>query len=290
MIAQQYTEYNRKGDEAMTRRDYSDARLFYSEGVTYCDLYSVDQLTQIWLLNPSMRTSMYNLMSRCLTCLSVQAEKNDTTAISSIITYYSDGIGTPKNTAYVDMYKKRLDEIRNPVIKTITETPAKLREKITFFAGYSYSTLSPVGLTVGAVGKQFGGYARFKTNASFQSFDEEFVGGEPAGVSGFLYPVKKKANSYMATVGLVVKCSSRLYASAGVGYGNRGLLYLYSQMDDTGTKETGQIWLKSKDASYGGLAAELDLMVKFGRVYLNTGLNTLTFEYIDLNAGVGVFF
>ena len=58
MIAQQYTEYNRKGNEAMTRRDYSDARLFYSEGVTHCDLYSVYQLTQIWLSNTTMRASM----------------------------------------------------------------------------------------------------------------------------------------------------------------------------------------------------------------------------------------
>ena len=33
LLAQQKTEYNRKGDEAMQRLDYSDARMWYEEGV-----------------------------------------------------------------------------------------------------------------------------------------------------------------------------------------------------------------------------------------------------------------
>lgn len=33
LLAQQKTEYNRKGDEAMKRLDYSDARMWYEEGV-----------------------------------------------------------------------------------------------------------------------------------------------------------------------------------------------------------------------------------------------------------------
>ncbi|MDR1357644.1 MAG: hypothetical protein LBJ58_08250 [Tannerellaceae bacterium] len=50
----------------MKRLDYSDARLFYSEGMPYCDVYSISQLTTIWTKNERMRTSMYNLMNRCL--------------------------------------------------------------------------------------------------------------------------------------------------------------------------------------------------------------------------------
>ena len=38
LLAQQKTEYNRKGDEAMKRLDYSDARMWYEEGVVQCDL------------------------------------------------------------------------------------------------------------------------------------------------------------------------------------------------------------------------------------------------------------
>lgn len=45
LLAQQRTEYNRKGDEAMKRLDYSDAKMWYEEGVSQCDAYSIDQLT-----------------------------------------------------------------------------------------------------------------------------------------------------------------------------------------------------------------------------------------------------
>ena len=34
----------------------------------------------------------------------------------------------------------------------------------------------------------------------------------------------------------------------------------------------------------------LDFMVKFGSVFVSAGCNTLNFKYVDLNAGVGVFF
>ena len=34
LLAQQRTEYNRKGDEAMKRLDYSDAKMWYEEGVS----------------------------------------------------------------------------------------------------------------------------------------------------------------------------------------------------------------------------------------------------------------
>ena len=39
LLAQQRTEYNRKGDEAMKRLDYSDAKMWYEEGVSQCDAY-----------------------------------------------------------------------------------------------------------------------------------------------------------------------------------------------------------------------------------------------------------
>lgn len=41
LMAQQLTEYNRKGDEAMKRQDYSDARMWYEEGIANCDSYSI---------------------------------------------------------------------------------------------------------------------------------------------------------------------------------------------------------------------------------------------------------
>ena len=47
LLAQQKTEYNRKGDEAMKRLDYSDARMWYEEGVVQCDRTCKDEASPI---------------------------------------------------------------------------------------------------------------------------------------------------------------------------------------------------------------------------------------------------
>ena len=41
LMAQQQTEYNRKGDEAMRLQDYRKATMWYEEGVIQCDPYSL---------------------------------------------------------------------------------------------------------------------------------------------------------------------------------------------------------------------------------------------------------
>ena len=95
--AQQRAEYNRKGDEAMKRQDYSDAKMWYEEGVADCDAYSIKQLTTIWLGQKQMRPSMRSLMTKCLNCLSVRATEEDLEAIDLLIVYYTEGIGTQKS-------------------------------------------------------------------------------------------------------------------------------------------------------------------------------------------------
>ncbi len=288
VIAQQQTEYNKRGDEAMKRRDFSDARLFYGQGVPNCDMYSIHQLTRIWMTNEKMRTSMYNVMRRCFNCLVVKAEENDTTAISKVILYYSEGIGTSQNDQLAAIWSKKLDEIRNPIIDDNTVVS---KERMKFFAGYTFSPLAPVGFTVGGVGKRFGWYTRFKTNTSFQSFEGEFSGEKPGDMPEPNKSLKQKANTYSVTAGLVVKCTPWLYTSLGAGYGKRDLLRLYSLLDDKGGIDpSNQIWYKKTDSSYNGASVELDFIVKLGTFYLTAGCNTLNFEYIDLNAGAGVFF
>jgi hypothetical protein len=287
VIAQQQTEYNRKGDEAMKRLDYSDARLFYGEGVPYCDMYSINQLTTIWIANEQMRTSMHNQMSRCLSCLNVKATEDNETAISKLILYYTEGIGTPKSEELASYWANRLEELRNPVPEnTGYEKPA--RTPMQFFGGYTCSQQAPFGITVGGVGKSFGWYARFKTNMSFQRPDYEFSGERPNREDVFKN-LKKKTNTYAATAGLVVKCTSLLYVSVGAGYGKRELLYQFAKLgNDLEELDTG--WYKKADSSYNGVSADLDLMLRYGFLYISAGCNTLNFEYIDLNAGIGVFF
>jgi hypothetical protein len=301
-MAQQQTGYNKKGDEAMERLDYDDARLFYGEGMPYCDMYSIRQLTTIWMANKEMRTSMYNLMNRCLSCLNVKATENDTTAISLLIHYYTEGIGTARSTEMAAYWTGQLEEINRPAVKpdeSLNVTPP-VKYPVAYFAGYTYSVLSPAGITVGVAGRRLGGYVRFKTNLSFQAYENSFTGEKPTNIPKdiFLKRVgEKKYNSYVITGGLVVRYKP-VNVSFGLGYGQIDLMYKYAEQDDIENKTGNYFWYKKTDNSYKGIAVDVDAMVKIGKFYVSAGCNLLNhigennkLKVIpDLNAGVGVFF
>ena len=292
LVAQQKTEYNKKGDEAMKRFDYSDARMWYEEGVVNCDQYSINQLTTIWLFKEQMRPSMRSLMNKCLNCLNIKATEGDTVAISKLIVYYKEGIGAPKSEAQVAYWQDRLDTIR----KSAVLSKNKPKEPMKFFVGYALSLEAPYGLTIGGVKSRFGWYARFRTNFSFKGdFDGECKGtGEVVGTLPgnpiYKFTDKKKVSSYAGTAGMVVKCTPWLYTSVGVGYGSRELLCEYMTIDPVDYRKETSHWAKNVDHSYNGLAADLDVMVKLGPVFVSAGCNTVNFKYVDLNAGLGVFF
>ena len=296
LLAQQQTEYNRKGDEAMKRQDYSDARMWYEEGIGNCDSYSINQLTTIWKTNKKMRASMRSLMTKCLNCLTVKATDNDSTAVAQLIVYYNEGIGTPISEELASYWSDRLEELRKPIepITYIPEKERKIREPMKFFVGYAFSIEAPYGLTVGGAGKRFGWYARFRTNMSFDNYTNECQGDKeilplPENAS-YKFTNRKKSNNMAALAGLVIKCTPWLYTSVGLGYGKRELLYEYTTTDYSDSKNKNVFWAKNTDYSYEGVAADLDFMVKFGPVFVSAGCNTLNFKYIDLNAGLGVFF
>ena len=108
--AQRQTEYNRKGDEALQRKDYRDAKMWFEEGVfAECDRYSIDRLTTIWLEDETMHVSMRTVMNKCLNCLTEWATERDTFAIDKLILYYSRGIGTAENPVTADYWRRQFE-------------------------------------------------------------------------------------------------------------------------------------------------------------------------------------
>ncbi len=295
LLAQQKTEYNQKGDEAMKGLDYSDARMWYEEGVQQCDPYSIKRLTSIWLVNEKMRSSMYSLMNKCRNCLEIMANEKDTTAMAQLIVYYTEGIGTPKNLTLARSWRERLAELQKPATSPTNFPLKKAKEPMKFFVGYAYSIEAPYGLTFGGVKSRLGWYLRFRTNMSFSDYDgecrgtSEYVGTIPND-QAYYFTNKKKKNTYAGTAGVVVKCTSWLYTSVGLGYGNRELLCEYATIDNADYRKENWYWAKNLDYSYSGLAADVDVMFKFGPIFISAGCNTLNFKYVDLNTGVGVFF
>ena len=288
--AQQQQTYNRKGDEAMKRHDYSDAKMWFEEGVSQCDPYSIANLTTIWLKSKQMRPSMRSLMNKCLNCLNVMATEKDTVAVKQLITYYQEGIGTPKSEELAGYWKDQLEILRRPVEQTSEPVVAQAaRERMRFFVGYSFSPTAPYGLTVGGVAKHAGWYVRFKTNMKFQSYEQGKTIADFSEGASYRY-LQKEANTYAATAGAVIKWNSWLLTSVGLGYGVHDLIYQYETISHENIQEVSQMWCKQTDDSFNGIAGELDMMVKLGSFFVSAGCNTINFKYIDLNAGIGLFF
>ncbi len=296
-ILAQQQEYNRKGDDAMKRKNFRNATMWYEEGVMNCDAYSIKQLTTIWQQNERMRPSMRGLMNKCFICLQDKATiENDSTAMSQLILYYREGIGTLANEEQARNWSNRLEELRRPVVPVTYETEKVKapREPMKFFLGYNYSMEAPFGLTVGGVGRRFGWYARFKTNMSFDSYTNECIGEKelltPPSDAAYRFTNEQKTNMMAASAGLVIKCAPWLYTTVGAGYGQRELLCEYTTISYADAKKQETLWAKNNDYSYNGVVAEIDFMVKMGPMFISAGCHTISFKYIDLNAGVGVFF
>lgn len=307
LMAQQYAEYNRKGDEAMAKKDYYDARFWYGGGIEYCDMYSIKQLTTIWLENASMRSSMRNIMGRCFTCLDEKAAQDDLAAISQLILFYREGIGTEKNETQALAWEERKNTLESPRIDPVygfENGQATPRDPMRFFAGYAFSTEMPFGITIGGIQNKMGWYARVRSNFSFMNADKEcelIRNAEGTDIShvfdtdpGKTYYVNQaknnRKNSIAGTAGFIFKTTSWLHLSVGAGYGERTLLTPFLVRDNNSIMEEEEIWCKNRTYSYKGAMVEADAMVSYKNLFFSVGCHTMSFDYVDLNVGVGVFF
>jgi hypothetical protein len=299
--AQKQTEYNRQGDEAMSKLDYSVAKILYEEGVSNCDTYSIGQLTAIWFADESMRPSLRVVMNKCLNCLTDLAMQNkDTTSMQRLVLYYTEGIGTAVNQTKANYWQAQLQTLRKQSAETAAvATPKKQKSvgsssRTEFFVGYSASLLAPYGLSVGAVGKNAGFYLRYRTNLSFADYTATCdKAGNIDALSGKLpnFLGTKKENIWMATGGLLLRPSQSFIISLGGGYWTREALYEFETIGITVSQPEGKLWAKNTDFSYSGIAADLDIILRIGKsFYLSAGASAFNFKYVYANAGIGFFF
>jgi hypothetical protein len=312
--AQRQTEYNQKGDEAMRRKDYRDAKLWYEEGVSYCDPYSINQLTAIWVTDESMHLSLGPVMNKCLDCLNSMAiSKKDTLAMKKLILFYSDGIGTSKDENSANSWREMLMQLRNPYPELYR--PKKQQKKTFFFAGLSsLPPVAPYGIQLGG-GGSVGWYVRARSNLVFprKTNGVECVNGEKNGTdysgkipafdeTGQLYRfipsgdetfAEGEKSMLIGTAGLMFKIVPNVYLSAGAGYVKYDVSYEYEKIDKNSALpvENGRGWARNKDISYQSVAVDVDAMVVMGKwFYATAGCSVLDLKYIYPNVGVGIFF
>jgi hypothetical protein len=301
--AQAQTEYNRKGDEAFKIKDYRTALLWYEEGVSNCDRYSIDQLTSIYMAEPAMQISMRVVMGRCFTCLNNQAMSNrDTLAIKKLIDYYSVGIGVQKNEAAANNLKEQLDQLRTPV--TVVIPPPIPKDRMQFWVGYHASMIAPVGVQVGGMGKSIGWYVRFHSNLIFQdtqyngevirqSGEQNVLRIRQLDAENTMYRVtgNVKESCLMGSVGIMYKALPAIHVSAGVGYWDRKYTREFIHVNDKGSDIPPSGWVKDDKSSINGITIDLDGTYIFsGKFYGTIGGSLLSFKYIYPTIGVGVIF
>ena len=299
-VGQDINEYIIKGDSALGRLDFNQAKAYYQEVIylQYCDFHTIEQLTSIWIANESMRSDMTDLMKMCYDCLDNNARLRDTANIKLRITYYKQGIGTNKSEIQAERLMQQLETIRNPNRTTneqYKKEPLRQKEKMQFFAGYSATLVAPAGLTVGGVGRYVGWFLRVRSNLSFQDFTEacDDAGNIRGLNNGFAKPLGiKKNNTFIGTGGIMVKVAPSFYIAAGAGYCSREALYKFERIGEPVAETINEFWAKCDNkTSFTGVALDLD--GTFGitnKIYGAVGLSVLNFMYISANAGIGVFF
>ena len=122
--------------------------MWFEEGVVQFDRYSIDRITEVWMISQPMSSAMRSLMNKFLNCLTVMATEGDTTAISQLKIYYTEGIGIPKNEELADYWGDQLTRYQqtNQPTNTNVATSQKTPVRMQFFARYTFFTESPVGL------------------------------------------------------------------------------------------------------------------------------------------------
>jgi hypothetical protein len=313
MSAQADTDYNRKGDQALQRHDYMDARMWYSEGIEDCDKYSIRRLTTLWNNQASMRSSMHVLMSRCFECLGNQVLSGDTDAMLSLSEYYKKGIGVEIDTIKSEFWEKRAmglyigghyngktNATIIDTIKVIDPTPKNATKKEPFykdfeyFVSYSPSWLMPAGISFGILNDgKLGFYLDYRMNLDLTKSELECENGIIPGLDPNLYAKSEEAterwNHYMITTGVIFPVINNAFITLGAGYGRRDL-YRRIPVGTKLTEELSLILYRDIKDSYQGVSMQLGGSYRYKYLIFSGGINSISFKDLDGYVGLGYVF
>lgn len=155
--------------------------------------------------------------------------------------------------------------------------PLKIYEQQNFLIGglsFNPSQFSVYSM-VGTV-KQYGLYGKIKTDFSFNSNSDYST----QSWDNNLFIMDKKNGRYSFTGGMLFRLSNPLSFYTGLGYGKRWLNWIST---------SGKIYNVS-DYSSKGLEIELGVLYKLKNLYINMGLQTNSFNYSEMDLGVGINF
>jgi hypothetical protein len=124
--------------------------------------------------------------------------------------------------------------------------------------------------------KKYGLYGKLKTNFNFNSYYDYSVYSEYD--TDFLQD--EETGRYSITGGGLFRLSNPLSLYVGLGYGKRWLNWI----------STSGYICNLYDYSYEGFEMESGILYKLKDLYLNIGLQTNSFAYLEMNLGIGMNF
>ena len=307
--------YNVQGDLALEKKDYQDARTWYSEGLVSCNLYSIQKLTDIWKEQLQMRVSMRLSMRKSYNCLLSLAEQQDQDAMLLISDYYKLGIGTEIDSVKGDYWLKEygkalglpverlpLDTVRivdslnvNPTV--IPKAPRKsiLSNRFYSFLSYTYSLFEPAGATLGFYDK-FGFYLSYRTDLNNGDYDYTCNNTNVPGIGIENPPYQFERERWkcdMVMGGVFIPVYDRkFFLSVGGGYSERNYFREIISLSNQHFDRNGQssAWCLNTEASYKGWAGEIGGLWKWKRLIIFGGVNSTKFRDLDAFLSIGYSF
>jgi hypothetical protein len=308
LCAQSSTLYNIQGDQALIKKDYQTACIWYNEGLDSCDQYSIMKLVDVWKDQQSMRESMQRSMRKCFSCMETIVEFGDPDMIRLYSEFYKFGIGTPIDTTLSNYWNEEwkksvitmvggMPEIINTSSdSTIIKTHKKslLSNLFYSFVTYTYSPTMPFGFTAGIYDK-FGGYVSFRTD--FNPVDAAFECNNTKvptiDIENPLYEFNRERwYSRMITGGVMYSIyKKRLFVSVGGGYGKRDYYReIVSTTNQNFSTRSRNAWCYNTEASYEGWTIEAGGMFEWKKLAVTGGVNSTKFKDLDIYIGLGITF
>ncbi len=122
--------------------------------------------------------------------------------------------------------------------------------------------------------KNFGGFMKLKTNLNFNG---SYVA-EGDSWSNRYFNENIYTGRFGITSGLLWRATKPLILYGGLGYGTRWVNW------ETISSQRFRV----NDISYQGLEFETGLLFKIGKFFATGGISTISFQYMELNLGLGI--
>lgn len=157
------------------------------------------------------------------------------------------------------------------------------RKTLVMLEGGFHPSQTSFGVMAGIVARH-GAYVRFRSDFGSASADLECddTGALTSGGTGTPYYIEGSSakSKFSITGGYLYRFIKPLYGYVGAGYGQRTLAW------ETVENE----WVKNTDHSASGIAAEIGFIGQYKGFALSLGIQTISFKYMELSAGIGFFF